>query len=236
MQGISVLFLIRMGLALAAGLTAAGLLRKHIRVLVTRATPVHRRMAGDFYKRSRRVTLMVGLIIVVAVGILVDWGMRELERLFTPEKSEKVEFYDDSEPKWNDRLPDFLPPEESEPELPVEAGLTPPNELAPELLPPPPPSQVDIRPETIAPAPQAPSGTWYLQIYAFQYFENAQRQLGMRTGRGGASVRIGLIESDFAPYKILLGPFPSHVGALRYREERRIKGFPRNEKELILFK
>lgn len=234
MQGISVLLLIRMGLALAAGLTAAGLLRKHIRVLVTRATPVHRRMAGDFYKRSRRVTLMVGMIIVAAVGILADWGMRELEMLFTPEKSEKVEFYDDSEPEWNDRLPEFPPPEESDPELPVEAGMMPSNELDQDPLPPPPPSQVENRSETIAPTSQVAAEAWYLQIYAFQYFENAQRQLGMRTGRGRASVRIGLIESDLAPYKVLMGPFPSRAGALRYREERRIKGFPRNEKELML--
>ena len=67
----------------------------------------------------------------------------------------------------------------------------------------------------------------YLQIYAFTTFPKAQLQRARWIGQTPFPVKVGYIEYDFTPYKVVIGPFPSRHAANQFKNQITIPAFIR---------
>lgn len=158
--------------------------------------------------------------------------MREIQALFTPAVSET------EQPEENIISPE-RPVEYGWPEPPMNQPLKSPSTTTDQLIlsptiPPPPEKTKNIEePDLTSPSPIALTQAYYIQIYAFEDFNNARRQQDLWLKRDGRDVYIALAEGEKTLYKILLGPFDTGEEASSFQKEKRIRGFLRSGEGLF---
>jgi len=214
--------------SLFAGFYLARRARPLLRKLVVQLTPVKKRVSDDFVNTQIRRSTIAAIVVAILIALLLFWGTEQLERsLVTTESRQRVVPLQPSPPKPGSK-PENTP-----------TGTTPPTETdSPEIIveqPPQPSTSQKPKPEpkttrrSSPPRPEVPAitpgGHYYLQLYAFDARDNAERQYAYWSGRMPEPVLIIYEPGTEGPYKVLLGPFDRRSTVVRYRRARGLEGF-----------
>lgn len=216
--------IVRWGLSLIAGVLLARLLRKPVRVIITRLIPVRQRIADDFFKRLTRLSTITGAVIALSAALAANYGLTRLAGGW--ERTEQVSTQPTKANSWEDPAP--APAKAPTPVSSPPEETPTPTRTVPETY------------ETPAPAknprkntePKSNAPRFYLQRYAFTRRENALRQLRAWPRTETYRCYLAHAPGDRAPYKILVGPFESAEAVRRYRRRNGLNGFPRSEEGL----
>lgn len=219
----STAFFIKLGLSLGLGLLAVRQLRGLIQKGITRSIPMKERMAEDFLQRLSNRSTIVGIALVMLItsasygGLSRIWPKHDSAPSFSPQR-DKLE---QSKVDESQALEQAQNEETSEPR-PKEFSFLPT-------------AQKDEPAKISSPVRIKSEEAWYIQIGAFAIQANAQA-LWQTQQQVGGSVQVFLAETQEikAPWKILLGPFPSAQAARNYRDQHGIPGYPRNASGLRL--
>lgn len=216
---ISMAFLIRLGISLGVGIFVARQLRSLIPKLITRTIPMKDRMAENFLQQLSRKSALAGIGLALLLTTLVFGG---LSSVWTYPGTAAL--------KTSDLLRRPAPVAKAL-EEPAPLSLKPAEEAVPqEQAAPLAPAPVPALRQSAAPQAPSPSGEWYLQIGAFALEANAYQALQAQAGVHG-QLRVYMATDatggyDEAPWKVLLGPFPSAPAARSYRNRYGVRGFP----------
>ncbi|MCB0581910.1 MAG: SPOR domain-containing protein [Phaeodactylibacter sp.] len=116
---------------------------------------------------------------------------------------------------------------------------------APEEAAPPADSLPALATVSSPPAPEPPlsypsayeeTGRYFVQLYAFREEARAWAQKQYWQGRLSQRVWVGVAAGEAVPYKVLVGPFGQRQEARRYLRSERLNGFPREQKDIRLYK
>lgn len=213
--------IVRWGLALIAGIVFARLLRKPVRVVVTRMIPIQKRIEDNFYKRLTRITTVVGIVLALTVATLTNYGILRLAGGWEQTEQVDIQPLDDGD-SWTPEtfLESPLPASRPVEELNLMPSIPEIYEATP--------AEPEITPMAPMPAERTPApGRFYLQLYAFQHYENALRQVQVWPGGELYRCHLAFAPGEDVPYKILIGPFSSRDAARQFRRRKGLSGFPR---------
>ncbi len=196
------LFYVQFAAAILIGGWVARLLRGTIRSIIVRMMPIDRRIAEDSFRIQARIGAVVSIVLVLVVAVLVYQGVEYVkqrvgEATATVEKTLVAD------------IPGPIPAQTSVLPLPMPAESSMGH---------------------TSPAPAAPVFTeaqFHLQLGAFDNVDNAHRLVARSRERLSAPVFMLHLPATPAPYKVLVGPFPSKVFAREFLKQHDIKGYVR---------
>lgn len=194
--------------AITAGLLIVSRLRKKLRSLVVRFMPVKQRLADNFLPRQTRYSAVAGIVLTALIAITLFVGMEYLEQKVTTsqEITLSVSNAQDKTPLSKTTL--STPPEQPPQAKEEQETPTPSRDESSQYYP-------------------SSSVMYYLQLQAFENPRNALKQEKYWTQRLNEPVTTKNIPGDNAPYKILVGPFPSRQAVMKYRSSTGLPGFIR---------
>jgi len=214
--------------SLLAGFYLARRGRPLLRKLVVQFTPVKKRVSDDFVNTQIRRSTIAAIVTAILIALLLFWSTEQLESsLVRTESRQQVipapPSSPKSAPKAGNTTKGAMPPSETDSsgalaERPSRARTS--KKPKPE----PKPARRPSSPRPKAPA-ITPGGHYYLQLYAFDARDNAERQYAYWSGRMPEPVLIIYQPGTEGPYKVLLGPFDRRSTVVRYRRARRLEGF-----------
>lgn len=246
MDIINIILAIRIAFGLTVGVYLANRWKEIFRGLVIRCMPIKHRISEQSYILQTRITSIVGIVFAILVAVLINmafgigwqkmgWQTRLQQQSVTPKL-----------------IP--IPPSPVVPNLPLKEVIKYKKETTVEEKPMAiqSPIQKKYFPNTVhqplaTPAREVvyiPRPTTYyqpvalpvyLQIYAFTTFPKAQQQKARWIGQTPFPVKVGYIEYDFTPYKVVIGPFPSRQAAKHFKNQITIPAFIRPIEGLQFF-
>lgn len=218
MEFINYFLVFRLLVGLILGLWIIRKIRGPLRALIVRAMPVHQRISSNSFNIQTRFSTLISFLLVIVIIFLVDWGIREAtSKTFgnpAVEQTEKMEF--------------SLPP--------VDFNL-PPQQETNEQISSSPSSSLEA-PESIPKSMSKPislSDRYYLQVYAFISQERAIIQIPVLEKITGREVWLSEVQGASVPYKVIIGPFHDRAEVIRFRQQKKIEGFPRTGNGLIIY-
>lgn len=206
-------------------------IRKPIRAVIVQMMPVKQRVSDDFFHIQTRIGLVVGVIVALIIAFITYMGLEVVERQFSEKKVEQGGFvkpsvYEETEPV---AVPKTMPPNESD-----EQDLDAKEDLPPEN-----PSEAEEKEESPAvqnnperTSSRSETGRWYLQINAFDVYDNAVRQYETLRRELDRTVWLVVAPGERGLYKVLIGPFPDRAALRRYRSRHQLQGWPRHREGL----
>lgn len=195
-----VLFWLRIGLSVAAGLWLGLKISPLVRKLVTRLTPMRQRLRENFLRRLGLMAGSLSMLMAGSAAVLLFLGLGALGMGARP-LSKKGEVHPGQRVSKTVRSLSF-DTQRAESVVP---------------LPPPLPSV----------APASAIADCYLQVGAFDLRSNAEHCAQSWRGRVPHNVIIGQAPVPPAPYKVLIGPFDSFEAVRNFRAQQGIDGFSR---------
>jgi hypothetical protein len=208
------------GLMLLLGFWIARLARDLIRSIVVQTMPANKRIQENAFLVQSRISTAVGLFLAFGLAIAAYAGVKKGIRAVSASVTGRVE------------KPEAIePPKEADPLSTVEAVF---STGIPDTVP-----EGHTWPTADHPsAPTSrtqPGGAFYLQVHAFIDETKAWRQHDALKASLRREIWVGLSSSDPVPYKVLIGPFASREEAIRFRDARRMEGFPKTSENLQLY-
>jgi len=246
MDIINILLAIRIAFGLTVGVYLANRWKEIFRGLVIRCMPIKHRISEQSYILQTRITSIVGIVfailvaIIINVGLVIGWQKMGWQNNLN---------HQSAVPKL---IP--IPPSPVVPNLPKKTPLMPVQETKSEEKPIATPivkaketrptiiyQPIELAPKQVRYVPnpavyyQPVALPVYLQIYAFTTYPKAQQQRARWIGQTPFPVKVGYIEYDFTPYKVMIGPFPSRQAANHFKNQITIPAFIRSTNGIQFF-
>lgn len=185
-------------LSLLAGGYLARLSSDLIRKLVVRLMPVEKRFSDDSFRQQMLRATIIGWCMTLLLGGGFFWGSLQLLHTYTtPTVAEQEQLLPVSNP------------------IPVKTSLTEHT------------AKRDTTPVTIVPteSPQATAstGTYFLQLGAYDQITNAREQVNRYRSQLEIPVQVKQQEGTDGPYKVWVGPLGSRKLAADYRQAQQLK-------------
>jgi len=232
--------------SLGLGIYLANLWKEGLRGLVIRCMPMKHRISESSYILQTRITTIVGMVFAVLIAIGINVGISVgLQRVgWAPAATTQSVI-----PKYIPMPPKRIPPT-TKPMTNIPQPLPTPDPLSvfpakkpvekPVSTTSTPASEPVVRKEIVyVPIPaqkyQAIARPCYVQLYAFHTFEKARQQQARWIRQTPYTSRIGFVAQDLAPYKVLLGPFPSRQTAKQFQRQLTITSFIRSVEGVQVF-
>ena len=219
--------LFRLTFAILAGFWVVTKMRGMLRAMVVRSMPLRYRISERSFFHQTRITTLVSVVIGTLIAGGIFWGLDYL----TDQARIKTGPPDPVDPPTEEEFKFFPTPEPYDTPIDtIEVDISPPApEIAPveETAPP-----RAAEPKLVAPAPRpAPlvitQETYFLQLDAFEKVENADIQQAYWERRLRRAVWVADASPEWAPYKVLVGPFWDRGEALAYRRQKKLGGYAR---------
>lgn len=262
MQTIHLLWFLRGLAGFAIGFFIARKLRDFIRSIVIMCIPLKHRISERSFQIQTRITTLVSILLMIAIAVGLNWGLSKgLTQMGITQKT-TIHGAATSTPAIQWPTQPIIPPPAKE-QSPTPPTTTPPKKIpppvttfeAPIAIPanrpsqpikyasPPTPQvyQQQVPPPIVYQNPTPPSTYaaftiyYYAQLYAFRDFEKAQAQQLKWNSHSQLPVRIGFVGQEFAPYKVIIGPFKHRQAATSFLRHHQLKGFARPAHQLQLF-
>jgi hypothetical protein len=195
-------------LALLASYLIARKMRQFLLSLVIQSMPIAQRYSEDGFKKQTRIVsrLGIGLTILLAIGIEVGY------RQFIAPKYQPTSFAD--LPTKDLNMMPIAPPAILSPQKTAPNNQFPP--VSPPLVSAPP------VPMTVSAPP-----LFYLQLAAFSHPTAIQKAKAAHAARVPHPLSMATDAHPTAPYKLVVGPFPSRAEARQYRQHYGLRGYVR---------
>lgn len=212
--GVRVLF------AIVAFAGVLHLLRDVTRPLITRFIPVQTRMQSGFFKLQSRLTIGVNILLALLAALGTNILILRVQQWTSsePAAASKVERF---------QLFPVLPSEESKvyeelPETPeADASQSAPEEDSPREAPSVPSEyEMEVSSPTLSPH--------YLQIGAFLSEKGASDWWQAWKARIPYPLEVVFFPQEYAPYKVLVGPFSNEAAAQSYKAQLQTDSFYRS--------
>lgn len=218
MENIPFFLIVRLLLGLAAGIWLARKMRGFLRWLVVHLMPVRYRVSEQSFNMQTRISASLAYLLALGVAALVYTGLGKAWDKASMPRVAKTETAEAS----SSSLEPTLPSTYSAPVYNAPEEAAPPQENLPA-----PPARPDVYEE---------SGRYFVQLYAFREEARAWAQKQYWQGRLSQRVWVGVAAGEPVPYKVLAGPFHGRQEARRYLRSNGLAGFPREQKDIRLYK
>ena len=218
MENLQFFLLFRLTVAVLAGFWLVRRMSRHLRAIVVRSMPIRYRVSEKSFSYQARFTTLVSVVIGTLLAGGIYWGLTYLADQFsgdTPKPTRGPDLIEDPGPDPYGTSIDTILVVESDPPPEIEPSIT--EQPAP---------VAKAQPVRRAPV-VINAGTWFLQLHAFEVLENAENQQARLERRLRRPVWIANGGDEWAPYKVLVGPFASRTEAEAYRKQKRLDGFSR---------
>ena len=208
-----------------------------LRKLVLMTIPMKYRIRPNAYRMQLWIVNGAGLLMILLLATLLYFGIKNVgedwlikAQVAWKDKTEIPMEYNTPPPILSPMPPRVTPAPTYQPPTAAPIQEIPTNYEAPLTYAPPvaiAPSVPTISAQQLQPTIPIVTEEWYIQLAAFKEIAKAEQQCQAWQVKIGQPIRIGWVQEEYIPFKVLVGPFSSRHQAERYRKQLRKGGFSR---------